>query len=301
PFPHRAGNIYKIQHLIYWDEEGIVATKRHISWIRRLYSYLAPYVSKTPRAAYVNYRDLDIGINNPAGQSPPPPQPPPPSIPPLLLQLPSLIPTPTPTSPSPPHLHHLPSSPSPLLHPLLLQLPSIIPPPPPPPPPLSLPQPHPRLPLLQFPLTKSPSPPHLPPVRPQLPPSSPPYWAPAQPQLQPAVPPSHYHQHHHHHLHRNKMASNSSFKNKSTTSLMRYLVREISRTGPMPSAWLTLPPSQSPPLSLFRLATLFLLLPPPLTLTSSLTTLFLNASLSLISSNLRPSLASQLSFLTSPY
>ncbi|KAG6790677.1 hypothetical protein POTOM_006840 [Populus tomentosa] len=63
----RAGNIYKIQHLTYWDEEGIVATKRHISWIRRLYSYLAPYVSKTPRAAYVNYRDLDMGINNPAG------------------------------------------------------------------------------------------------------------------------------------------------------------------------------------------------------------------------------------------
>ncbi|KAL9366206.1 hypothetical protein Peur_037405 [Populus x canadensis] len=69
PFPHRAGNIYKIQHLIYWDEEGIVAAKRHISWIRRLYSYLAPYVSKTPRAAYVNYRDLDIGINNHAGNT----------------------------------------------------------------------------------------------------------------------------------------------------------------------------------------------------------------------------------------
>ena len=69
PFPHRAGNIYKIQHLIYWDEEGIMATKRHISWIRRLYSYLAPYVSKTPRAAYVNYRDLDIGINNHAGNT----------------------------------------------------------------------------------------------------------------------------------------------------------------------------------------------------------------------------------------
>ncbi|KAH8518098.1 hypothetical protein H0E87_000059 [Populus deltoides] len=64
----------------------------------------------------------------------------------------------------------------------------------------------------------------------------------------------------------------------------------------MPSAWLTLPPSLSPPLSLSRLTTLFLLLPRPLTLTSSLTTLSLNASLSLISSNLRPSLASQLSF-----
>ncbi|CAN0884681.1 Tetrahydroberberine oxidase [Linum grandiflorum] len=39
PFPHRAG-------------------------IRELYGYLAPHVSKNPRAAYVNYRDLDVGMNN---------------------------------------------------------------------------------------------------------------------------------------------------------------------------------------------------------------------------------------------
>ncbi|XP_037492297.1 cannabidiolic acid synthase-like 1 isoform X2 [Jatropha curcas] len=64
PFPHRAGNLYKIQHLVYWDDEGIEESKRHISWIRRLYSFLAPYVSKNPRSAYINYRDLDIGINS---------------------------------------------------------------------------------------------------------------------------------------------------------------------------------------------------------------------------------------------
>ncbi|KAK2977074.1 hypothetical protein RJ640_017598 [Escallonia rubra] len=64
PFPHRAGNLYKIQHLVYWEEEGEVAAERHISWIRRLYSYMAPYVSKFPRAAYINYRDLDVGVNN---------------------------------------------------------------------------------------------------------------------------------------------------------------------------------------------------------------------------------------------
>ncbi|KAK3001942.1 hypothetical protein RJ639_021284 [Escallonia herrerae] len=63
PFPHRAGNLYKIQHLVYWEEEGEVAAERHISWIRRLYSYMAPYVSKFPRAAYINYRDLDVGVN----------------------------------------------------------------------------------------------------------------------------------------------------------------------------------------------------------------------------------------------
>ncbi|KAK2977070.1 hypothetical protein RJ640_017594 [Escallonia rubra] len=64
PFPHRAGNLYKIQQSVYWEEEGEVAAERHISWIRRLYSYMAPYVSKLPRAAYINYRDLDVGVNN---------------------------------------------------------------------------------------------------------------------------------------------------------------------------------------------------------------------------------------------
>ncbi|KAG5601729.1 hypothetical protein H5410_033099 [Solanum commersonii] len=67
PFPHRAGNLYKIQHLVYWDEEGEEVAERHISWIRRLYSYMAPFVSMFPRAAYVNYRDLDIGMNNKKG------------------------------------------------------------------------------------------------------------------------------------------------------------------------------------------------------------------------------------------
>ncbi|KAL5838965.1 hypothetical protein ACOSQ4_011573 [Xanthoceras sorbifolium] len=69
PFPHRAGNIYKIQHLVYWEEEGIETAQRHINWIRRLYSFMAPYVSKNPRAAYINYRDLDIGTNNNKGSS----------------------------------------------------------------------------------------------------------------------------------------------------------------------------------------------------------------------------------------
>ncbi|KAH9795979.1 Berberine bridge enzyme-like 18 [Citrus sinensis] len=64
PFPHRAGNIYEIGHLVLWAEDGIDASQRHINWIRELYSYMTPYVSKNPRAAYINYRDLDIGTNN---------------------------------------------------------------------------------------------------------------------------------------------------------------------------------------------------------------------------------------------
>ncbi|XP_052201697.1 tetrahydroberberine oxidase-like isoform X1 [Diospyros lotus] len=64
PFPHRAGNIYKIVYFVGWDEEGRAASERHVNWIRRLYSYMTPFVSKSPRAAYINYRDLDIGMNS---------------------------------------------------------------------------------------------------------------------------------------------------------------------------------------------------------------------------------------------
>ncbi|CAK8531436.1 unnamed protein product [Lathyrus sativus] len=61
PFPHRNGNIYDIQYLISWDSNE--ETSKHIDRMRRLYAYMTPYVSKGPRAAYLNYRDLDIGMN----------------------------------------------------------------------------------------------------------------------------------------------------------------------------------------------------------------------------------------------
>ncbi|XP_020230826.1 berberine bridge enzyme-like 13 [Cajanus cajan] len=61
PFPHRNGSIYGIQYLVYWDSNE--ETPKHIDWMRRLYAYMAPYVSKCPRAAYLNYRDLDLGVN----------------------------------------------------------------------------------------------------------------------------------------------------------------------------------------------------------------------------------------------
>ncbi|XVE84640.1 hypothetical protein DITRI_Ditri17bG0028900 [Diplodiscus trichospermus] len=64
PFPHRAGNLYKISYNAGWQEKENVISERYISWSRRLYSYMGPFVSKSPRQAYINYRDLDIGINN---------------------------------------------------------------------------------------------------------------------------------------------------------------------------------------------------------------------------------------------
>lgn len=63
PFPHRAGNMYKIQYSVNWKEEGVEAEDRNLDLIRRLYEYMTPYVSKSPRSSYLNYRDVDLGTN----------------------------------------------------------------------------------------------------------------------------------------------------------------------------------------------------------------------------------------------
>lgn len=63
PMPHRAGNLYKIQYSITWQEDGVEVANQHLDTIRKMYSFMAPYVSKSPRAAYINYRDVDLGVN----------------------------------------------------------------------------------------------------------------------------------------------------------------------------------------------------------------------------------------------
>ena len=62
PFPHREGNLYNIQYLVKW--ESVKSTERHMDWMRRVYEHMTPYVSSNPRAAYLNYRDLDLGRND---------------------------------------------------------------------------------------------------------------------------------------------------------------------------------------------------------------------------------------------
>ncbi|KAL3616785.1 hypothetical protein CASFOL_039179 [Castilleja foliolosa] len=64
PFPHRAGNIFLIRYGVTWEKEGDAELQKHLGWIRRLYSYMSRYVAKSPRTAYFNYKDLDIGMNN---------------------------------------------------------------------------------------------------------------------------------------------------------------------------------------------------------------------------------------------
>ncbi|VAH72063.1 unnamed protein product [Triticum turgidum subsp. durum] len=61
PFPHRAGVLYNIQYMNFWSAatDGSAQTR----WLKDFYAFMAPYVSKNPREAYVNYRDLDLGMN----------------------------------------------------------------------------------------------------------------------------------------------------------------------------------------------------------------------------------------------
>ncbi|KAK9105999.1 hypothetical protein Scep_022843 [Stephania cephalantha] len=61
PYPHREGKSFFISYEVDWIKEG--DSTKNIEWMRSLYKYMAPYVSKNPRGAYINYRDLDLGQN----------------------------------------------------------------------------------------------------------------------------------------------------------------------------------------------------------------------------------------------
>ncbi|MBA0718955.1 hypothetical protein Golax_006669, partial [Gossypium laxum] len=63
PFPHRAGNLYSISYVVDWEEEENKNSEKFMSWVRRIQNYMTPYVSKSPREVYVNFRDLDTGTN----------------------------------------------------------------------------------------------------------------------------------------------------------------------------------------------------------------------------------------------
>ncbi|KAI3691067.1 hypothetical protein L2E82_49283 [Cichorium intybus] len=63
PYPHREGNLYIIQYVMQWTDEGFNASEKHVASIRKVYKKMTPFVSKNPREAYVNFRDLDLGMN----------------------------------------------------------------------------------------------------------------------------------------------------------------------------------------------------------------------------------------------
>ncbi|XP_010519048.1 PREDICTED: berberine bridge enzyme-like 4 [Tarenaya hassleriana] len=68
PFPHRKGTLFMIQWLTSWREGGEGVKEKHMAWMRDMYGYMGAYVSKNPRCAYVNYRDLELGTNNGGGR-----------------------------------------------------------------------------------------------------------------------------------------------------------------------------------------------------------------------------------------
>ncbi|MED6185566.1 hypothetical protein PIB30_058372 [Stylosanthes scabra] len=63
-FPHRKGNLWKLQYQANWNKEGKDVADYYIDLTRKLHEYMTPYVSKNPREAFFNYKDLDLGINH---------------------------------------------------------------------------------------------------------------------------------------------------------------------------------------------------------------------------------------------
>ncbi|XP_050368819.1 berberine bridge enzyme-like 4 [Argentina anserina] len=63
PFPHRDGNLFLIQYLGYWKEDKVETARRYLDLISKMYQEMTPFVSKNPREAFLNYRDLDLGAN----------------------------------------------------------------------------------------------------------------------------------------------------------------------------------------------------------------------------------------------
>ncbi|KAI3718834.1 hypothetical protein L6452_19719 [Arctium lappa] len=64
PFPHRAGFLWKMQYSINWKDGGVETEKNYLNQIRSLYDFMTPYASNSPRGTFLNYRDLDIGVNH---------------------------------------------------------------------------------------------------------------------------------------------------------------------------------------------------------------------------------------------
>ncbi|CAI9092054.1 OLC1v1027201C1 [Oldenlandia corymbosa var. corymbosa] len=64
PFPHRAGNIILVYEKIQWMGTDPKLMQQRIALIREFHSLMGEFVDNDPRAAYADYRDLDLGVNN---------------------------------------------------------------------------------------------------------------------------------------------------------------------------------------------------------------------------------------------
>ncbi|KAL1803150.1 hypothetical protein ACET3Z_031797 [Daucus carota] len=66
PFPHRAGTLYMMyMRVTTMGQSTNPADANAMEWIRSLYEYVAPFTAN--QSAYLNYNDLDLGVNNEYG------------------------------------------------------------------------------------------------------------------------------------------------------------------------------------------------------------------------------------------
>ncbi|CAI9296082.1 unnamed protein product [Lactuca saligna] len=60
--PHCADNIFKIQYSIGWSDLDPALERYCLNQTRVTHDFMTTFVSKNPRGAFLNYRDLDIGV-----------------------------------------------------------------------------------------------------------------------------------------------------------------------------------------------------------------------------------------------
>ncbi|BAT91517.1 hypothetical protein VIGAN_07011800, partial [Vigna angularis var. angularis] len=63
PFPHRKGNMFKLQYSVNWVDPSVEADRNYTKQAKKLFNVMTPYVSKNPRGAFFCYRDIDTGLN----------------------------------------------------------------------------------------------------------------------------------------------------------------------------------------------------------------------------------------------
>ncbi|KAK1573036.1 hypothetical protein Q3G72_008295 [Acer saccharum] len=68
PFPHRTGNLFKIQYLVSWGEEGNNVTNRYINGIRDFYASMASYMFRVVQGRHFSTTEVDIG-SSPSNQT----------------------------------------------------------------------------------------------------------------------------------------------------------------------------------------------------------------------------------------
>lgn len=66
-FPHRNDVFFKILYVMFINGEGEEG-REQVESVRQLYNSLEPYVSKGTRRAYINIKDLDLGMNSVVGE-----------------------------------------------------------------------------------------------------------------------------------------------------------------------------------------------------------------------------------------